>query len=122
MKTSIIVGLSLLAASAQAQQPRSVEYFIMHNDARVQVERTCFGGVGQPLHEAECINAHQADQYLYAAAAQQNAKRILNFLEDPQYYAEHPLSRMMVTKDCLHPASALHYTDAVCQAARAGGN
>ena len=73
-----ILGLSLGLAtvSAQAAQtPRTVEYFIMHSSARLQLERTCYGGAGNTLHDAECINAHQADHWLYLAQQQQRAKR-----------------------------------------------
>jgi hypothetical protein len=121
----LIFGLLLISAagSAQAQQPRSVEYFIMHNAERQQMHRSCSGGIVQPLAHAECINAQQADYYIYAAQAQQHDKQIGNFLEDPHYYAEHPLARMQALRECVTPSSALRYTAAECQAARnARGN
>lgn len=120
-----VTGLSLvaMAAPASAQHPRSVEYFIMNNAARQQVEQTCYGGVGQWVHDAECVNAHRADAYLYAAQQQAKVKRTRLFTEDPQYYADHPLARMQALRECVTPSSALRYTAAACQAARiaAGG-
>lgn len=123
MRRPVLIALSLMAvtASAQAQQPRSVEYFIMHNDARMQMERHCSGGIVSPLVDAECINAHQAGHWMLLAAAQQRVNQGRHGLgddESPLYYDANPWARVMVLKECVQPSSAIRPTAAACQAAR----
>jgi hypothetical protein len=121
MGITLVLAVLLVGTVAHATEPRSVEWFIMHNQERVAM-RYC--DIGRMLTKADldCANAHKAIDLMHAADAQlavQKGDLGEGSIYSPLYFDAWPIARRDTLLDCANPGrKRLPPTEAECRAAR----
>lgn len=113
----ILLNTLLRSHGAHAAEPRSIEWFIMHNQERAAM-------LGCDLKEIECNNAIRADRLIAAADAQlavQKGDLGVGSTKSPLFYDAFPIARRQTLRDCANPSAVpqlFRSSEIECRAAR----